>query len=368
MGIGIFYLIAIIPAIVGGFMMINNRKVVWWEWLGGIAAGILISAVMHVSAVVGMTGDVETWSGKANGTVRYPFWMEKQTFTTTDDKGNTTTHNIYIPHPEYWTIKSELGELNLTSSEYEQTRQKFGAKTQSKLSYKPGFDSGDPMIYVTDNTTGYNQPVVDDRWWSNRVKAAPSVFSFAKVPVGTKVYPWPNTESHIQSTRIMGLTGDVDVLEFDRMNARLGPTKHVNVVLIGFGVATAEIAQWQKAAWLGGKKNDLVICFGGNPKKPTWVKVFGWTESDTCKYSLESLLMAKGVSNSVLPDIESTIKSQFAAKDWSKFDYLAIEPRPWHYLVLIVFMAASQIGWWMWACRNQYDKDAYNLPYRRRFA
>lgn len=370
MGIGIFYVISIVPAAVGGAMMIFNRKIVWWEWLIGIAAGLLCSGIMHIIAVSGMTKDTETWSGHVNQVVYHPRWVEKyqqmhtrQVYAGTDAKGNSryrteiyyTTE--YRTHPEHWVAETTLGRKDINQAFYKQICEKFGNEIRVIDGGKSGFHSGDRNVYPCDNKTGWVQPVTALKSWTNRVKASPSVFSFAKVPENSKVFEWPDNDDPFRSGRLLGITGDIDILSFDQMNSRLGHSKHVNVILIGFGVSEASIAEWQRAAWIGGKKNDLVICFGGDPKKPSWVKTFGWTESDVCKYSVSELILGEGATNEVLPKLEAVIKRDFKAKDWSKFDYLSIEPRAVHYISLAVGMLFTQALFWWWASNNEFSKN-----------
>jgi len=116
------------------------------------------------------------------------------------------------------------------------------------------------------------------------------------------------------------------------------------------------MAQYQEAAWVGGKKNDLVICFGGGPEKPTWVSVFGWTEKEDCKRNIESLVLQKGFVKDVLPEIEKEVVANYQIKDWSKFDYLEIEPGFLAYVIILVVFLVTQGGIWWFAFTNEEEK------------
>jgi hypothetical protein len=373
-GIAGFYFISLVPLIVGGVMVLLNKRVVWWEWLVGVAAGFAVSGIMHAVALVGMTGDVETWSGRVERVVFYPRWVEEyqqmHTRTSTDSDGNTTTEIYYTTeyrtHHEQWATQTTLGEFEVAKPKHDEVLNLFGGSVETKWTHKGGFHSGDHNIYIGHNKTDWLEPVTDTRSWANKIKAAPSVFSFRKVPKGAKVYQWPENPDRFRSDRLLGITGNIDRLAWDQMNARLGPKKRVNLILIGFGTAPREIAEWQQAAWLGGKKNDLVVCFGGSPARPEWASVFGWTESETCKRNLETLVLDHGVSASLLPLIEREVEANFRAKDWKKFDYLTIEPPTWAYVVLVLAMLGSQVGWWIYASRNEHVKDGIN-PFRTKY-
>jgi hypothetical protein len=216
---------------------------------------------------------------------------------------------------------------------------------------------GDPNDYHVSNKSGYIYPVTRLDTWENRLKAGPSVYSYEKVPEGVKVYDWPENPNVFQSGRLIGLTGDIDLLAFDQMNARLGFKKRVNVILIGFGKQDSTIAHYQEAKWFGGKKNDLVICFGGNPDKPNWVYVFGWTEKNIVKRNIESLIFTYGVSKETLPKIEDEIVKNYTIRNWHEFDYMKIQPRTSTYVWFTIMMVITQAGFYWWASLNQFGKE-----------
>ena len=59
-----FYLMAVIPLLVGGVIWIFSRKVNWIEWAIGSACAFALAGIFHLIAIHGMTGDTETWSGQ----------------------------------------------------------------------------------------------------------------------------------------------------------------------------------------------------------------------------------------------------------------------------------------------------------------
>jgi len=107
------------------------------------------------------------------------------------------------------------------------------------------------------------------------------------------VFEYPQNKNWQSSDRLLGRArSDFNLLEWDKVNSRLGPSKKVNVIAVGFEADSDSIlGQYQEAKWAGGKKNDLVICYGGQPGKAAWVYVFGWTESEGVKRDLESLFI-----------------------------------------------------------------------------
>lgn len=366
-----FYLIACIPVAVGATLWGMRREVVWWEWAAGTAAGFVVAGLMHLVALHGMTGDHETWSGHVVVATFHPEWVEEydvavyRTETRTDSKGNTTTEQVfshyethYRTHHEFWDCDDTLCENHrISKSLFEEMSANFGGHKKVRAN-KSGFYSGDPNLYVADKKTDFIYPTTAWRSFTNKVKAAPTLFSFAKVPPDAKVFKYPANENWLSSDRLLGTAAaTIDRLEWDRMNSRLGPSSKVNVIAIGFGDAPPDIGQWQQAAWVGGRKNDLVLCYGGgSPAQPAWTFVFGWTESDIVKRNLETVLLHGPVDNSVIPLLESEIRGKYVIKDWSKFDYISIEAPTWAYVALLLSMVATQGGYWYWAMRNEEKK------------
>jgi hypothetical protein len=365
-----FYLIACLPVAAGAALWVFKREVVWWEWLVGSAAGFLVSAIMHGVFIFGMTSDYETWSGHVAKATFHPEWVERYTEAVYKDEdhkgsdGRTHTRRVfshyetkYRTHHQFWDCDDTLGENHrIERPLFHEMSANFGGH-KAVDGGKSGFYSGDPNIYVAHKNTPFVYPTTAWRMFENRVKAAPSLFSFAKVPDGASVFPYPGNDNWMSSNRLMG-AGAISTLEWDRMNSRLGPSSKVNVIAVGFGDAGGDAGRWQQAAWVGGRKNDLVLCYGGSPDKPTWAFVFGWSESEVAKRNLESILLRGPVDDSIIPLVEAEIRANYVIKDWSKFDYISIEPPTWAYVVLLLVMAATQGGFWYWAMANPEKKDA----------
>jgi hypothetical protein len=371
---------ACIPVAAGAVLWGMKREVVWWEWLIGSMVGFAVAGLMHLIAVCGMTSDYETWSGQLHQTTFHPRWVEEyqvaiyKTVTHTDSKGNTYTtqefshyETRYRTHHEYWDCDDTLGQnFDITQAHSNEIAKKFEAFFVSEDGHKSGFYSGDPNIYVARNKSGYVYPTTMWRSFENRVKAAPSLFSFMKVPESIRVFPYPKNDHWNQSDRLQGTAAStVSIVAWDQLNARLGPTKKVNVILCGFGPdADSSIAQYQQAAWVGGRKNDVVVCYGGGtPTRPAWVFTFGWTEQELAKRNLDSIFLEHEVNDSIIPLIENEIRANYVIKDWKKFDYISIDVPTWAYVVNLILMLLATGGVYYWAMVNDEDKDGHRYGY-----
>lgn len=375
----ILYLLALLPVIVGLIIWIKCEKIIWQEWLIGSAVSFLTAGILHFTYAKHLTGDTETWSGKVLQVEYHPKWVETYQQARTrsvasgrDSKGRTTYRTEiyytteYAAHDEHWEAKLDFGSTtfsrNIEESDFNIIKKDFGPTVDftGRQSTKHGGTrfSGDNSFYATRNKTGVLWPVTTSKFFENRIKAAPSVFSFAPPPVGVKTFQYPVNRQDFVSDRVIGQAKSyVNLRKWDEMNSRLGPKKLVNVIIIGFGNTDSMMAQYQESAWIGGKKNDLVLTFGSNNHKPTWTKVFGWTESETCKRNLETILLKNlGTTNDIIGMVEREITANYKIKDWSKFDYISIEPTTKQLVWFIIILTVTQISLWIYFHQNDYIK------------
>lgn len=359
----LLYLIALVPVFIGFLLFLFTKRVAWVEWILGSVLSFIIAGIIHVSAVHHMIKDTETWSGELVEGTFHPQWVEQYHVThyTYDSKGNvtgsyTTTH--YTTHNEYWSTSSNIDtEYNIEKGEWENIVAKFGGKIETSQPYKSGFYSGDKNIYTGYNHTGYIFPVTKLMSFNNRVKASPTLFSFVKPSpeIDKRLQEYPQNSNHFESDRLMG-TGrnSMDLRAFDVMNAKVGFNKHANIIMVGFLNEDATIAEWQKSKWAGGKKNDVVICYGvkSNPYKAEWCRVFGWTEKEDCKRNLQNIIMASTLDNTVLDKIRDEVSRNYVIKEWKKFDYITIEPTTGVIIWMLCATFFTQVGFYIFAMVN----------------
>jgi hypothetical protein len=381
------YLIALLPAVIWGPFFYKDRRLVWWEWLGASLIGLVLSVLLHFAAISGMTGDTETWSGMIGTAAHHPEWVEKyqvaiyrtetrhRTVYETDSQGRSRSHietyteevfdhyeDRYRTHPQYWDCLDTIGcTREISATLFEEIRKNFKHLEATKPG-KSGFYSGDPHVYVSVNKSGFIYPTTDPRSFENRIKAAPSVFSYTKVSTNIPVFKYPENKNWRTSDRLLGTAANkFSILEWDRLNARLGASKKVNLIAVGFDASDAILGHYQEAAWIGGKKNDLVIVFGGQSTvnlgyRPSWVRVFGWTEQEIVKRNLETIFLRNAVTDSLLPIIEAEVRANYQLKDWSKFDYITITPPGWAYVLITLVVLCAQAGMLWWSKNNEFDR------------
>ena len=392
------WLTAFVPLLCAAAAWLFFKKIEWFHALIMTAIGVAICGAIHLIAVCNMTNDKEIWSGQVTVVKHIPAWLEyyeyavyrTETYTETeyytDSKGNSQSRTVtktrevfdhWEPstrnHSEEFIENDTLDHSeNVTQGFYNEVKGLFGGKEsvsqgdRTTSSHASRMLSGDPNDYATINSVGYVYPVHELRRWTNKIKAAPSVFSFAKVPEGVNAFEYPTADNRYASNRLFGPV-PIGVREWDQLNATLGPMKKVNLIMINFGSKPLEQAEWQQAKWLGGKKNDIVMCYGtsGNNNKAEWAKVFGWSESELAKVELQNLLLESKIDNSILPKIQDIIVKGYTIKDWHKFDYLSVEIS-WNYLwiVFLVHIVSLVAGWFIIAAMHERNNNTSYRPYR----
>lgn len=388
-GMYCFYLIALIPSLIGLalYLFLPNKRINFFEWLWGTAIAFVVAAIMHLCAYTGMTSDTEIWSGQVTQVCRYPFWIEEyqvaiyrtehHTRMTRNSQGHLTTQHYtdrhfshyetrHRDHDEYFTKNVSFGtdgrEFRINGSEYKDVVAKFGNQIQTIHQDKSGFDSGDSNVYPCNNKTGYIIPAAITKSWSNKVRASPSSFSFERVPKDAPVFEYPTCMDMWHSDRLIGdARVKIDTFAFDQLNAKLGPRKEVNIIIVGFNNADAKLGKLQEAKWVGGKQNDVVICYGyapleGNIPNVCWTYCFSWCKNDQMKRNIEKIFYDGPIDNTILPKLEEEIIKGYQIRDWSEFSSLDVKPRPIHYYILIGIMLLVQIGFYVFSCLNDYDK------------
>jgi hypothetical protein len=354
-------LIAILFISITSVLWIKFKSIVWWEWLAGSILSFVVVIASIILVKMGQTNDVETWSGVATHAIYTPRWRsshEVAVYNTDKDGNRTLSHyeTEYRWHGPHYHLQSSLGRFAIDSSEFDRLKFLWGGDTWAVSGSRPNYYSGDRNDYHTSNTTGHLEPVVAIKSFENRVKAAPNTFSFAKVPEGVDTYEWPKHTGTGDSGRLIGRARRIGFLKWDQMCSVVGPKYKVNLIMIGFSdSSTVQDAIYQEAAWVGGKKNDLVICFGGGSGgKAGWSYVFGWTDSELVKRNLETIVLNNTVDSTIVPKIKEEVAKNYKIKDWSHFDHISVPVPWWGYLLSVLILSVSQFGYYYWASNNEY--------------
>ena len=348
------FLLMIIPVAAGIFAWIKFHTIDIRESGVGI-----VTALVTISTVLGLSKcsnqyDTETYSGKVEKAVHIPEWraewQEMETYTTTDSKGKSHTHTRMVTkretHSPEWWVETTLGRTTIDPWFFDQISKKHGISVER--GYRPDYDEGDRndyISYVKDDPEFCDYPVTENRTWFNPLKNNKTLHSYQDISeeeaqkMGLPEYPKNATFS---SSRIIG-DGAINIWNWDKMNSALGHDKHVNLILVK--IDSMEKAKYIQAYWKNGKKNDLVICHGGNKNASAdWCYVFGWSKSELVKQNIQTLFLTNPVNDDILKELKVIVRKDFQPHEWVMYqdtDFLI--PTGWvitAFIILIISQAA----------------------------
>lgn len=249
----ILYFLALIPIIIYTVLYFKNKSVHLYEFLACSAICLIIAGIFHASLIQYMTDDVEVHSGEIVKATHYPTWVEKYKIvhykTVYSGTGkHRTSHQVfshytthYSTHNRYWECYTSIKTShNITEDFYVDICKNFNNQN-TEAGFKSGFYSGDKNIYSTyKRASTFIYPATKSQTWANRLKCSRTVFSYPSIPDGVKVCEYPIPTDWQVSNRLIN-EPDISILEFDRLNARCGQMKKVNVIMINFGENTDSI-------------------------------------------------------------------------------------------------------------------------------
>ena len=129
-------------------------------------------------------------------------------------------------------------------------------------------------------------PVSSQRYFKNLVKAVPDsilnnqIASYEQFsPTDYPVYPTVSDYYHLQRVINMGVKGvPVSELNFklSQMMGTVGPMKQANLIVVFTSITNKDYKFALEHAWVGGKKNDIVVIISSNGTTFNWVDSFTW--------------------------------------------------------------------------------------------
>lgn len=220
-------------------------------------------------------------------------------------------------------------------------------------------------------------PVAQSHTYTNYIKAAPdSLFNTAVEKKAlmqfdklVPTYPGSIYDYHYVDRVLAQGVALPDMSEWNRdlaMRLRtLGPSRQVNAVIVFSNQKDPQFATALRAAWLGGKKNDVIVVLG-TPNYPAidWVRVVSWTDAELFKVQLrDELLALKTVDRAqVLSIMERRIGTQYTRKHMKDFEFLQsnIEPPTWLIALLAVLSIGASLGASFAFSRNSVREGGYS--------
>jgi hypothetical protein len=336
-----FFLLLLIPVIWALIARLIFKTTITWKEMGlQILASIVVVGVVYGAGMYNQTADFEVWNGKITEKVRehgsYIRSYRCNCVTTCTGSGNSRTcsetcQTCYENHYTVdWFVKSTIGNIGIKSLD----------RTSRSV-----YDTLDPAAY----TEAYvGEGCAATRPYKNYIKAVPeSLFNDADIAADAEfaplIPPYPKIHSFYKINRVLAMGVPVksvdkwDLHLRDRLRA-IGPAKQANIILILVNTPDQSYRYSLERAWLGGKKNDVIVIMGV-PDYPaiSWVDTI--TLGSNSGNELMTVMMRDNIMAletvddyvEVIDTIAGTVEGHFDRKSMEDFKYLEdeIEPPTW---------------------------------------
>lgn len=199
-------------------------------------------------------------------------------------------------------------------------------------------------------STVIGEPAHSTQMYTNYIKGAPESL-FNKALLMQNKYPIPAYPDNVTDYYRINRVVEVGVVvkekvklnqELNMILRTLGPSKQVNIVPV-FTSYDANFARALEAAWLGGKKNDVVIVVGLSPdQKINWTYVFSWSKQSFVNYAIKDGIVDMGTLDvtKYVEVVNTNITKSFTRKSMKEFEYLQNDMSPPTWCIVLAMVLA----------------------------
>jgi hypothetical protein len=348
-----------------------RHRTVWWEFAIPFGASLIIALLFKFGGELLQTRDVEYWSGIIVKTEYYQDWNEyiHRTCTRSCGEDCTTTYDCsYVQyHSAYWQITDNNGiTIRVSQAVYNKLKKKYGNSDFVDLRRNYHTNDGDKYVSSWPRTDATIECMVTEHYYENRIQASHDVFNYPEVtPHEQKkygLYKYPEIKGYYKQKNLLGVIDNKKHLnhKLEILNAKLGHKKEVKVFVLIFRDQLREAGIKQEALWVGGNKNEFVVCIGlDDDNNVEWCHPFSWTDANICQVDVRTHIEE---SDGTI-DMEETIDfiyqemdSNFKRKHFTDFDYLAIPVTGWQlfwtFLVTIIINVVLSV----WLIINEFEE------------
>lgn len=256
-----------------------------------------------------------------------------------------------------WVVRSNVGEVEI-------------ARIDRQGSYEP------PRF----KAVRLNEPFMREQSYENYVKASPgSLFRHQGLveKYQSKIPAYPSdVYDYYRLNRLVVVGGAVTDEqqwndELSELNAALGGKKQVNIVVVIAKNLPPEYFYALEQAWIGGKKNDVILVVGtDNFRQVKWANVMAWTSNELFKVQLRDAIVSLDVleRRDTIAALRTNILSTYARKPMADFHYLvaSITPSPTQWAITLIIGLITSILMSVYFHRNETFPE-YNFRKARSF-
>jgi len=348
---------------------VSKGRFNWLEALIQAGVGILLMGGGYLSARYIKTADTEIWNGRIVKTVGTQGCCHSYSC-------NCSTTCL----PNCTTDSNGNMSCGLSCSEHCDTCYRhdhdfyWSAETTNRESvFHDGCNPPGTPAPAEWNQIVEGEPSAVEHSYVNYIKGAPGKFfrqSWLLDRYKGKLPAYPRVHGRYKADRfLLSAIGEAlpDAGDLNgrlaRINGDLGRAKQVNIIVVVTAEDSTSYAEALSEAWLGGKKNDLIVVVGV-PVFPRigWVRVVSWTDAQEVKDAIADRATALGEfdGRKLLSIVEQEVAAKFKRKAMSDFRYLLkeIEPPGWALGILIALglLVSGGLQAWFWV-NDPFGKD-----------
>jgi len=223
-------------------------------------------------------------------------------------------------------------------------------------------------VYLLPNPGEYDKAYVGEGCsgefaFTNYVKAVPESLFGAISKTSQSNYPiptYPRVFDKYHINRVINVGSNVNAQTLTDLNAKLqdanktlGPTKQANIIVIVTNISNSMYRYAVENAWLGGKKNDIVVFIGSKDGHTMdWVDVMTWAMNkgngqfhSTLK---DDILEVGDITNTdkLVEAISSDVAKLYSRPHMKDFEYLdkEISPPTWVLILAFILSIVLSVG------------------------
>ena len=372
----------ILPFIVALFLLLFFRKeTMIWEYVLLIVPSLLLLLVIRLIMISVNQTDTEYLGDYITKVRHYDEWDEwvHRTCTRTYKVGNTTRTETYDCsyrqyHPEKWTYFNSRGKEYpiFFKEDFEYIKNRFNSPMKF-VDMKRRYHriDGDAQDYYWDGKEDTFYAVTEPNVYVNKVQKSKSIFGFEEISkkeaneVGLYDYPYieRNDQLPVLSDSIIVDGKEIDAVRF--VNGMYGSKYQFRLYILLYKDSDIEISEKQRSYWVGGNKNELVVCLGVNgDKKIQWCNAWSWCDVPTLEVKTESYFAEKD-SLDIISYTQYVRKmledNEWERKEFSDFDYIRAELSTGQEIWLLILIGLYNIGISIFIILNGFRNDRFRF-------
>ncbi len=357
----------LVPVLIGLVGLVLGKGLITWkEFVVQEIAVVALIGVGYLIALHSRTSDTEIWNG-----VIARKWQ-----------GSGSCCHSYPCHPHSCNCDSKGRCSTCYDTCYEHV---------ADVTWNAVTSNGETAFYDGCNRPGSSpparydaivvgEPTAIEHSYTNYIRGNPDSIlrrTGAEERFASLIPAYPRVYDHYRADRLIAVGVAVPDLRrlnarLSEINARLGAPKQVDIVVIVVNEADERYLEGLREAWLGGKKNDLVVVIGA-PQFPriAWAGVVSWTRNEEIKLSIRDRIASMRTfdGDAVLDVIAEEVRAKFVRRPMADFEYLrsTIEPPTWACWLLFALGCLASLGltWYFWVA-DPFGDGAPRYGYGRR--